>query len=69
MDEKITPEKFKEILPLICDQITSGDPLRWESGNPLWGHCAIIAMLAHNLFGGKILNGKINFSASSGKTF
>lgn len=61
MSEQITQERFKEILPLICDKETSGDPKRWCSRNPLWGHCAVIAMLAHGLFGEKILNGKINF--------
>lgn len=61
MPEQITQEKFKEILPLICDKETSGDPKRWEAKNPLWGHCAVTAMLAHGLFGGKILSGKINF--------
>jgi len=69
MDEKIAPEKFREILPLICDKETSGDHEGWKPDNPLWGHCAVIAMLANNLFGGKILNGKINFSDSGGKIF
>ena len=54
MKPEITMERFEEILPLICDRETSSDPKNWTPENPLWGHCAVVALIAQNLFGGKL---------------
>ena len=56
--DKITPRVFEAILPRICDRDTAFDSKSWSLENPLWGHCAIISVLAQNLFGGDILFGK-----------
>ena len=55
MDALGTIRKFKEILPLICDAETSADPKGWTPDNPLWGHCAVVSLIAQNLFGGELL--------------
>lgn len=59
MPEQITQEKFKEILPLICDKETSQDPNGWSEKNPLWGHCAVVSLVAQNLFGGELLRASL----------
>ena len=56
---KVTLEQFKEILPNICAQETSADPEKWTKENPLWGHCAIVALLAQSIFGGIILRASL----------
>jgi hypothetical protein len=32
----------------------------WHPGNPAWGHCDISALLVHDLFGGRLLVGKVD---------
>lgn len=59
MPGQITQEKFKEVLPLICDKETSQDPNGWTQENPLWGHCAVVSLVAQNLFGGELLRGSL----------
>ncbi len=56
----VTIDKFEETLPSICDRETTYDYNDWVPDNPLWAHCAIISLLAHNIFGGKVIRGKIN---------
>src|SRR3989344_7611221 len=53
MEMKVTLEQFKELLPSICDKETSSDPENWTPENPLWGHCAVVSLIAQNLFGGE----------------
>lgn len=55
MSAPVSIEKFKEILPLICDAETSADPKGWTPENSLWGHCAVVSLVAQNLFGGALL--------------
>lgn len=55
MSAPVSVEKFKEILPLICDAETSADPSGWIPENPLWGHCAVVSVIAQNLFSGDIM--------------
>ncbi len=45
---------FKSILPQICTRDTSIDPKGWRKNNPLWGHCAVVSLLAQSLFSGQI---------------
>lgn len=54
METKVIIERFIELLPSICDKETSSDPKNWTSKNPLWGHCAVVSLVAQNLFGGKL---------------
>lgn len=51
---QISRERFKDLLPAICNLETSSDPNNWTQENPLWGHCAVVSLVAQNLFGGKL---------------
>lgn len=48
-------ERFKEILPQICDKETSYDAKGWTAKNPLYSHCTPVSLIAQNLFGGRLL--------------
>lgn len=54
MTEVLRMEEFKKILPEICDRETSQDSKRWTPENPLYGHCAVVSLVAQNLFGGAL---------------
>ena len=51
----ITKEKFQEIIEIICSDDTSADPKHWSAENPTWGHCAVVALLAQDQFGGALI--------------
>ena len=54
MPPTVSIEQFEALLPKICDKKTSSDPDNWLPQNPLWGHCAVVSLVAQNLFGGKL---------------
>lgn len=51
----ITPRRFSWIILTVCAPDTSADQKGWSKFNPLWGHCAVIALLAQDLFGGTLI--------------
>lgn len=51
----MTLEKFQEIILKICKADTCNPPEDWISENPTMGHCAIVSILAQELFGGIIV--------------
>ena len=67
------PREFESrLLRIIMDQIeflnkvrkilskeTSYDPDSWTEDNPFYGHCAVIALLAQDYFGGEILKASL----------
>ena len=53
--EATTVEQFKQLLPSICDKETTQDAEHWTAENPLCGHCAVVSLVAQNLFGGELL--------------
>lgn len=53
--EKISAEEFSKIVPKICDRDTSADSEHWSEENPMWGHCAVVSLLAQEQFGGTLL--------------
>ena len=55
----LTPEQFAALLPTICDKETSQDPDHWTPENPLCGHCAVVSLLAQDLFGGELLRASL----------
>lgn len=55
----MTKDKFIEILKKVSTQETSFNPSGWTENNPLWGHCAIAALLAQDYFGGEIMKGSL----------
>lgn len=50
---------LKLTLPKICSRTTSADPKGYDKENPLWGHCAAVALLIQDLFGGELLRGSL----------
>ncbi len=48
-------EEFYRNILSICNEDTSSDPINWSKDNPTYGHCAIVSVLAQELFGGVIL--------------
>lgn len=56
----ITPEEFDRLIPAICAADTSADPSGWSEINPTWGHCAVVALLAQDIFGGELLRGSLS---------
>lgn len=46
---------FARFLPKICGKDTSFDPKGWTKENVLWGHCAVVSLLAQSLFQGEIV--------------
>ncbi|OGN04909.1 MAG: hypothetical protein A2831_02530 [Candidatus Yanofskybacteria bacterium RIFCSPHIGHO2_01_FULL_44_17] len=59
LENTITREQFQTLLPTICDEDTSLDSAGWSTENPLWGHCAIVSLVAQNLFGGELLRASL----------
>lgn len=59
MSPTLTIEQFETMLPKICDRKTTSDPDNWTLENPLWGHCAVVTLVANNLFGGKMLRAEM----------
>lgn len=55
----LTPDVFASLLPSLCSRETSADPDNWGPENPLWGHCAVVALVAQNLFGGEIVRASL----------
>ena len=57
----ITPEQFKKLLPTICTKETASESTQnnWTKENPLWGHCAVVSVVAQNLFGGELLRASL----------
>ncbi len=55
----LSSEQFEQILPEICDEQTSMDPEGWRPDNPLWGHCAVVSLVAQRLFGGTLMRASL----------
>ncbi len=53
--KNVSIEDFEKLLLEICDAETSMDPGGWTEKNPLWGHCAVVSLLAQDIFGGELL--------------
>lgn len=52
---KIPCETFITLIRQAARKETSSDPENWTPENPLWGHCAVVALIAQDNFGGKIM--------------
>jgi deoxycytidylate deaminase len=59
MKPEITIEQFEKMSPQICSKDTAYWPEKWTPDNPFKDHCAIITLLANNLFGGQIMRAKM----------
>ncbi|OGM11833.1 hypothetical protein A2Z22_00115 [Candidatus Woesebacteria bacterium RBG_16_34_12] len=56
---EICQDWFEKILPTICDRETSQDATGWTKENPLWGHCAVVTLIAQDIWGGKLLRASL----------
>lgn len=53
-------ETFITTLRKAASKDTSADPEGWTPENPLWGHCAVAALLAQDYFGGQLVRGALD---------
>lgn len=61
MSVLVSTERFSELLvDGLCTRETSADPAGWTPENPTWGHCAVVALVAQNLFGGEIVRAPLD---------
>jgi len=51
----MTKDNFKELIVSVLDRDTSAHPEQWTWGNPFWGHCTVVSLLAQDIFGGDIM--------------
>lgn len=51
----LTEVEFRERIRKVVCKETSADPDGWDPKNPLWGHCAVISLIAQDYFGGELL--------------
>lgn len=59
-------DDFKQLLPSLCDSATSLASNAWTQDNPLIGHCAVVSLVAQNLFGGDLLRASLENTIFSG---
>jgi hypothetical protein len=57
---KLTPDEFTDSLKSISDRETSANPEGWTPENPLWGHCAVVALLGQDQYGGELVRGTLS---------
>ncbi len=50
----------------VSQKDTSADPDGWTENNPLWGHCAVVSLLAQDVFGGTLTRGSLKEHAKYG---
>lgn len=55
----MTQEHFLKTIKEIVQADTSFDAAGWSKENPLWGHCAVVSLLAQEIFGGDIVKGSL----------
>ena len=56
---EMTPERFERLLQYLCIRKTSADAEHWTPENPLWGHCAVVALIVQDEWGGEILRSSL----------
>lgn len=59
LDKKEALMKYLEIILLVCSAETSSDPKNWSPDNPLYSHCAVVALLVKDLFGGQFMRASL----------
>ena len=56
---EITKDNLTQILKVVARRDTSANPEGWAEESPLWGHCAVAALVAQDYFGGKLMRGSL----------
>jgi len=52
---EISPDEYLAMLFRVCDCATSLDDAGWTRDNRLYAHCAVVSLVAQDLFGGTLL--------------
>lgn len=52
-------KEFLKTINEVANADTSVDPPGWTFDNPLWGHCAVVSLLAQEIFGGELMKGSL----------
>lgn len=55
----MTFEDFLDAVRNVASSDTSSDPDHWTLTNPLWGHCAVVSLLAQDVYGGELVRGSL----------
>jgi len=55
----ITKEQFQQAIIQSGKRETSATPEQWSQENPTLGHCAVVALLAQDIFGGDLLRASL----------
>lgn len=55
----IDKERFQEVIVKSGSKETSTNPDRWVENNPTLGHCAVVALLAQDIYGGELLRASL----------
>lgn len=56
---EVTQDTFLDLIKKIASEETSANPENWTAENPLWGHCAVVSLLAQDHFGGELVRGSL----------
>ncbi len=56
----MTFEQFRHTINTVAEADTSADPTGWTAENPLWGHCAVVTLLAPDYYGGELVRGDLS---------
>ena len=59
-DQEVALREYSELVESVCSKETSADPDKWTPENPLHGHCAVVAILVQENFGGEILRASLH---------
>ncbi len=59
LEQEIALKEYLGVLIPVCSAETSSDPVNWTPENPLHGHCAVVAVLVQENFGGEILRASL----------
>ncbi len=58
-EQEIALKEYLELLLAACSKETSADQAGWTQENPLHGHCAVVAILVQENFGGEIFRASL----------
>ena len=56
---QVSLDRLADVFKRCADEKTSADPAGWAVTNPMWGHCAVVASIVEEVFGGEILRASL----------
>ncbi len=58
-EQEIALKEYLGCIVAVCSAETSADPKNWSPENPLYGHCAVVAILVQENFKGEFLRASL----------